>query len=366
MKSDRIMHLFQDPGPFASAYVDLSMDSEDGRDLVDLNVRRACDTLTDAGAPESVVEAVRAALSVVPEGPAPLSRFVVASERGVLLDEVTRTRRNESSVAWSRLPDVSEWLADKDRSVRFILAVVDHEGGGITVQQSISYGPSETTEAGGETAYEHKTPGGGWAHLKWQHYSESVWARNAIAVATEIQKLAKQGVRLVLIAGEPLTRHQVMEVLESDPKITVVEIEAGGRNADGSDEALQEAVARALEEVVTTALLSEIDELQERLGRDDSVSIGVDDIVDSFVRGQVDRLLIDPDRAADFEVEPARHPGLALGAIEPPETVRADRVLVAAATLTGAEIEVAPASMMSGAPAAALLRWDQPAEGDRA
>src|SRR4051794_11299476 len=102
------MHLFQDPGPFASAYVDLSMDSEDGRDLVELNVRRACDTVTDAGAPEAVVDAMRTALSVVPEGPAPQSRFVVATERGVLLDEVTRTRRDETSAAWSPLPDVSE------------------------------------------------------------------------------------------------------------------------------------------------------------------------------------------------------------------------------------------------------------------
>src|SRR5215213_10276343 len=112
VKSDRITHLFQDPGPFATAYVDLSKDREDGLDRVDLNVRRACDTLTDAGAPESVVDAMRTALSVVPEGPAPLSRFVVATERGgVLLDEVTRTWRDESSAAWSPLPDVSDWLA---------------------------------------------------------------------------------------------------------------------------------------------------------------------------------------------------------------------------------------------------------------
>jgi hypothetical protein len=366
VKSDRIMHLFQDPGPFASAYVDLSQDREDADELVALKIRSACDRLRQDGAPEAVVDSVRAALEVVPEGPAPLSRCVVATERGVLLDEVTRTRREQPTAAWSALPDVSDWLADESQSVPFVLAVVDHEGGGVTVHRSGVYGRTEQSEAGGETEFEHKVRGGGWAHLKWQHYVESVWARNAKAVAEEINRHVRNGIGLVLVAGDPQTRPRVVEALDDSPGVTVMEIDAGGRSADGSDAILQQAVARALDEAVTTSRLAEIDELQERLGRDDSVSIGVDDTVDAFVLGQVDRLLIDPGRAADFAVEPARHPGLALGAIEPPGALPADAVLVAAATLTGADIDIAPASMLSGAPAAGLLRWDQPAEGARA
>jgi len=98
------------------------------------------------------------------------------------------------------------------------------------------------------------------------------------------------------------------------------------------------------------------------MGRDHAVATGIGDVVEAFVRGQVDRLLIDPAAAAGFTVEPERYPGLALGAVaDLPASLPADRVLVAAAALTDAEVVVSRASTLGGAPAAALLRWDQPA-----
>lgn len=364
MKTDRLASLFADPGPFASAYVDLSQDHENADQTVALQVRATCDRLTADGTPESVVDAVRSALGVVPDGPAPLSRFVVATERGVLLDEVTRTRRPQPTASWSALPDVSDWLADDDRSIPFVLAVVDHEGGGVTVHRRGVLGPAEESQEGGETDFEHKVRGGGWAHLKWQHYNESVWTRNARRVAERVRQHVDTGIGLVLLAGETQTRHEVADLL-ADLGAQIVDIDAGGRGADGSDGALQAAVQRALDEAGDTSRVEEVDELQERLGRDDSVAIGVTDTMDAFVRGQVDRLLLDPRAAAEIEMSPERHPGLGFGAIEPPDVVPADRALVAAAVLTGADVEIAPASMLSGSPVAALLRWDQPAEGVR-
>jgi hypothetical protein len=366
MRTDRLMPLFDDAGPFASAYVDLSQDHENADATVELNVRAACDTLTREGAPEDVVTAVGDALAHVPDGPSPVSRFVVATPSGrVLLDEVTRTRRPQPSASWSALPDVSAWLADADRRVPHVLAVVDHEGGGVSVHPEGLDGPVESSEEGGETDFEHKVRGGGWAHLTWQHYNESVWARNARRVADRVRQHVDDGIGLVLLAGDPRSRSEVVQYL-GDTGATVVQLDAGGRNADGGDEALRQAVERALEEALDTARVEEVDRLQERLGRDDSVAIGVADTVDALVRGQVDRLLLDPSAAGELTVEPEHHPGLALGAVVPPATTPADRALVAAATLTGAAVEVVPASMLSGAPVAALLRWDQAAEGVRA
>jgi hypothetical protein len=49
-----------------------------------------------------------------------------------------------------------------------------------------------------------------------------------------------------------------------------------------------------------------------------------------------------------------------------PESIRADLALIAAAALTAAAVDVTRARTMGGAPAAALLRWHQTAEGTRA
>lgn len=367
MRSDRIAHLYEDPGPFATGYVDVSRDTENAPEKIELQVRTATDAATQAGAPESVVAQLREALLEPTEVPAPTSRFAVVTERGVLLNEVVRARLDQPSGSWGPLPDIGAWIADEALTVPFVLALVDHEGGDVSVHRTGTPDrPDEVRTAGGETDFEHKVRGGGWAHLKWQHYNESVWARNARSVAQEITEHVRAGIRVVLLAGQPGSRQEVLTGLGVQG-VTVVELDAGGRGEDGGDEALQKAVARAVEEQVMTARVEMLDDLQERLGRDDAVATGVTDVVDAFVRGQVATLLIDPPSAAEHEVDTARFPGLVLGALpEVPERVRADQALLAAAALTGAEVHALSGPMLSGAPSAALLRWDQPTEGSHA
>lgn len=368
MSTDRIAHLYDDPGPFGSAYIDVSQDTEDAPHLAELQVRAACEAAADAGAPDSVVERLRACLAEMPHGPAPLSRFVVATQSGVLLNEVVHSRREQPQGTWSPLPDVATWLADEQITVPFVLALVDHEGGDVQLHRAGVETASTESTAGGETDFGHKVRGGGWAHLKWQHYAENVWERNADSVADEVLRHVRDGVQLVLIAGDARSRSLVRDTLgTAAADATIVELDAGSRHADGGDQALRAAVGTAVEEAVATLRLAQGDELHERLGRDDAVATGVADLLDAFVRGQVDRLLIDPDEASELEVRPADHPGLAFGAISPmPDTVRADTALVAAAALTGASITVISSRLLSGAPAAGLLRWDQPSEGARA
>jgi hypothetical protein len=57
-------------------------------------------------------------------------------------------------------------------------------------------------------------------------------------------------------------------------------------------------------------------------------------------------------------VEPAQHPGFALPTnAASASDLPADRVLVAAGALTGAQLTVLPASMARGGGASAPLRW---------
>ena len=82
---------------------------------------------------------------------------------------------------------------------------------------------------------------------------------------------------------------------------------------DGGDDALAKDVESALRDVVVSRQLKMVHELKERIGQGHSVAIGVRDVADAFVRGQVDQLLLDSEAAADFTLRTSDHPGLALG-----------------------------------------------------
>ena len=366
MKAERIAKLFAETGPFATAYVEVSRDQQDGDHVAQLHARAAGDLLAAQGAPDEVVEVVRERLGESTHLPAPVSRFVVATQSGVVLDELTRRHVPQPSATWHALPDLSRWLAHEDSSVPFVLALVDHEGGDVRSYRTSAFAPDEDSTVGGDTEFEHKIRGGGWAHLRYQHNVENTWRRNAAEVVAEVERQVADGAQVLLLAGDPQSRQQVMAML-GDVRAAIVQLETGGRSADGGEEALEAGIEDALYEAVVAAKLAEVHELKERLGRNDSVAVGVHDVADAFVRGQVDRLLIDPDAAAGVTVELERHPGLALGsASDLPPSIPADRALIAAAALTGADVSVARAGTLGGAPVAALLRWHQTAVGSQA
>ena len=68
MKLDRITSLLDDPGPFATAYAEVSRAQEDGDTLAQLAARAAYDELVDQGAPEGA-EQVRDRLATATHRP---------------------------------------------------------------------------------------------------------------------------------------------------------------------------------------------------------------------------------------------------------------------------------------------------------
>lgn len=107
------------------------------------------------------------------------------------------------------------------------------------------------------------------------------------------------------------------------------------------------------------------DQLAEAAGRHAGAAVGTDAVLDALVRQQVDRLVLDPDEAAGQTVRPGQHEGLALP--EPAlgaEELPVDRVVVAAAALSGSKLSLLPAQLiptLGGAGnaegVAAMLRW---------
>ena len=81
--------------------------------------------------------------------------------------------------------------------------------------------------SGGERSkYEHKVRGGGWSHLNWQRSGGAVWAGDAAEVAAEIERQARSGPELVILAGDVHSRGQVMADLTNSIAAEVVAVEA--------------------------------------------------------------------------------------------------------------------------------------------
>jgi len=367
MKTNRIADLYADPGPFASVHIDVSRDAENADQHVELQARAVCDQLREQGAPDDVVKVLQELLVENTHTPAPVSRTVVATEAGgVLFDQLVHDNTEQPSASWGPLPDLGAWLQSEDSNTPFVLAVVNHEGGDVAAYVTDAAAPTAQTSVGDSSEIINKVKGGGWGHMRYQNATENVWSDNAAAVVDEIRSHVRKGFRLVLLAGDPKSRSMVRELLGDSGPGELLDIdEGGGRSEDGGDEVLQEAVRERLAEHAVAHRLQVNRELEDRLGRDHAVATGVRDVADAFVRGQVDTLLLDPSEAAQLELDPANHPGLVLGGGTVEGPVRADLALVAAAAMTSAEVTVAPSEAIGGVPVAALLRWDQPAEGTR-
>lgn len=362
METSSLSSVYEASGPFATALIEVSRDNENAEHEQELRVRAACEALAGQGADPVVVKLVEDRLAEVVNRPAPVSRLVVANADGVLLDETAGIRADQPVANWGPLPDLAAWIAHKDSATTFVLAIVDHEGGDVAVYDSDVPEPEEEGTVGGETLHVHKVPVGGWSALRYQHVTENVWARNAAEVADRVNAHVNDGHNLVLLAGDPQSRPMVRERVEH-PGVTLVELETGTRAEDGGDEALQQAVRQALMDQVVQRQLSLSHEVKDRLGRDHAVATGVHDVADAFVRGQVETLLVDPAAAAELTLDPAEHPGLAVGAGVEDGPLPAVQALIAAAVLTSADVTVTRSAALGGSPVVALLRWDQDAVG---
>ena len=361
MHTTHLAPLLQHAGPYATVFVDVSQDSETGEHERELHVREACERLAEQGADQRVLDAVGERLAEAVDQPAPVARLLVATTDGIAYDETATTRVPHTVATWGALPDLAAWVAHRDAAVSFVLALVDHEGGEVTLQDSDVPEPELELTAGGEERFVHQVPTGGWAALSYQRTTENVWRRNADAVVEEVTRLVEQGHRLVLLAGDPASVGMVRRGLEQGPasQAEVVELPTGSRAADGGEEALQDAIRGALLDHVVARRTALVHRLREALGRGEGAVTGVRDVADAFVRGQVDTLLLDPQQLPEHTLDPAGHPGLEFGAGQVDGEVRADEALIAAALLTDADVVPMPAAAL-GTPVAALLRWTQP------
>jgi hypothetical protein len=359
MNLGSIQDLYTHPGPFVSIHMDVSRNSVDAAQQMESRWTTARHELERAGVAGKVIGDIGVRLHEPSEMSGEARRTVVATDDQVVFDDV-RAGHSQSpeSVTLGSLPDVRGWLQQVDGQMPFVLVRADREGADIDFYRADSKPNSQHEEVHGDTLHITKVPEGDWAQ-KHQQTAENLWEKNARKAAEAVRSLcARHRPRVVILAGDERARNDLAKALEGAP-CDVVQVEAGGRAAGSSDEALWEEVRLVLARLEAFDEEQITDRLLEKTGQGSGAARGLDDVLDALVQGKVDRLLLDLPAAEEMTVRPDEHPGLSLpSAAAKSDELPADLVLVAAGAATDTELSLLPAEQTEGAGVAALLRWD--------
>lgn len=359
--------VFAAAGPFATVCADVTHTTENADTELDLRVRAVAERLTGQGAPEPVVEAVRARLLEGNDGGRAGTlrgrAVVVAADGSVVLDEALADSPRRETCEWSPQPALLPVLSQLAGRVPHLVVIADRVGADISV-----VGPAgrteEETQVDGDTFHLRKVKVGGWAHNTYMHTAENQWIENADQVAEEIASLARRlPLGFVLVAGDVRARQILTDRASDSWADLVVSMDEGGRAA-GAD---REPVARRAAELVAeheARAIAEVLEQVQAAGAHGLAVTGADRVVAALRKGQVETLLLADDPGEDTllvgsgftELGVDQHDMDALGVHG--EVVPADRALLAAAVAGRAGVVVVPRSAMpEEAPVAAVLRY---------
>jgi hypothetical protein len=372
MRLDNLRPIYASAGPFVTLHLDVSRDTEDARQQLDARWTTARHELERLDTSEALRVELEARLRTPTHLPGRARRTLVAVGDEVLFDDVRAgTGSWPETVAAGPLPDLAGWLGMADGQFPFLLVRADRVGADLELYLAANQGAADERSVDGSTLHLTKVPDGDWAQDHNQQRAENQWHENArLAVAAIDEVLRRHPVRVVFVAGDVRARRDIAGMLGERDRLTVIEVEAGGRAAGASDEALWDEVRPHLAAIQA----DDLDDLAQRVARGVAVADGVvsgpDAVADALVRGAVDHLILELDDARAVTVAPRDHPGLALpqSALDATE-LPADQVLLAAAVLTDAEASVVPSALplprdlalASGT--AALLRWDDRTPG---
>jgi hypothetical protein len=360
--------VFDAAGPYATVCADVTHVTESADTELDLRVRAIAEKLTEQGAPEEVVEAVRSRLLEGNDGgEAGTVRgraVVVAADGSVVLDQQLADVPRQELAEWSPTPDLLPVLRALPGRVPHMVVLTDRTGADLTLATLPGQAEEEETVKG-DTFQIRKFQGGGWAHHRYQHNAENKWIHNAEDVAQHIASVVRRvHPRFVLLAGDMRARQILTDRASDLWSDLIVSMDEGGRAA-GAD---REPVERRAAELVAEHEARDEAETVEKIssaGAHGLAVTGTAPVVEALRKAQVETLVL-ADPADDEKLLVGASP-LELGVdqgdmdalgVQEVHSVPAERALVAAAVASTAGVVVVPRAAMPGdIPVAAILRY---------
>ncbi|OBA61101.1 hypothetical protein A5647_11875 [Mycobacterium sp. 1100029.7] len=363
MDTGRFRSLLDRPGPFASVYFDDSHDTHDAEAQLDLKWRALREQLEEQGADAAVTEQIGHAVKDLRAPVGRSGRAVVASAKGVVLNEHLIRPTAETVVRVSELPYLVPLVELGFDGSDYLLVEVDHTGADITTRVDGSV-RSETVDGGGYPVHKAagaETSGYGDPQLR----TEEAARKNMRAVADRVSQLFDETpVETVFLVGEVSSRSDLQAALPDRVREHAVPLAVGARHSGhATDE-----VRRAIEAEMLKQRLSVIDDAAARftaeIGRKSGLAAeGLGAVCSALRQGAVDTMIIgeidDAMVVADEGITTVAPNADVLSeqGAAPAKTLRADEALPLLAISVGASLvrtdeRIAPADGI-----AAVLRY---------
>ncbi|BAL93126.1 hypothetical protein AMIS_79060 [Actinoplanes missouriensis 431] len=361
MRLSMLRTLYDHPGPWASAYLDASHDTEDAAKIIELRWRAARESLTEQGCDPATLAALEAAALEHPARPGRHGLALFATAGEVPLRRALAAPPRTEIATFGPLPHVMPMLAQLGDEIPYLRVVVDHTGGAIDAAGAGDLVQHREVE-GTEDYPVHKVGVGGWNALKAEHNYDLTWRRNAGDVAEAVTDLAdRTGPEIIVVAGDPKSRPMLVSQLPERWRSRVVETDAGSRGAGADPAALEDVTIQAIAERAVEHQRDVLDRFRTQLGRDGAAGNGLHAVVTALQRGQVDTVLMIDDPSSTEELwigaeptEIADDPSLLVN----PRKVRADAAMIRALAGTdGGIVLVDPDEPGLSGGVAALLRY---------
>jgi hypothetical protein len=359
--------VFDAAGPYATVCADVTHTTENADTELDLRVRAVAEKLSEQGAPEPVVEAVRSRLLEGNDGGEAGTlkgrALVVAADGSVVLDQALVAAPLREVAEWSPQANLLPVLRELPGRVPHIVVLTDRTGADISYLGMPGQVDEEETVRG-ETFQIRKFSGGGWAHHRYQHNAENKWVHNAEEVGRRISSMVRRlSPRFVLVAGDVRARQILTDRASDLWSDLIVSMDEGGRAAGADREPVDKRTAELLAEHEAREDAAVIEQIEAAAAHGLSVT-GKEAVVEALRKGQVETLVLADDPGEDTLL--VGHGPLELGVNQQDmdalgihgEIVPADRALLAAAVASSAGVVVVPrAAMPEDVPVAAVLRY---------
>ena len=356
------------PGPYATVCADVTHTTENADTELDLRVRAIGERLTEAGAPESVIDVVRGRLLEGNDsgeaGTLKGRAVVVASDGTVVLDQPLTDTPTREIAEWAPQADLLPVLRQLPGRVPHIVVLIDRVGADITFV-NLPEQADEEKSVEGDSFQIRKFQGGGWAHHRYQHNAENKWVHNAEEVAQNIASMVRRhDVRFVLVAGDVRARQILTDRASDLWSHLIVSMDEGGRAAGADREPVHQREAELVAEHEAREIAETVEKIEAASAHGLSVT-GTKPVVEALRKGQVETLVLadEPEYekllvgASPLELGVDQGDMQALGSQEV-HSVPGDRALLAAALANSAGVVVLPRAAMPGdIPVAAILRY---------
>ncbi|SDZ45193.1 hypothetical protein SAMN05444365_1188 [Micromonospora pattaloongensis] len=365
--------LYARSGPWASVYLDASHNTANADTELQLRWRALRENLAEQGTSPDTVHALGDAVLRHDPRPGEYGLALTAADGEVVLTHYLAAPPLRDVATYEPLPHAMPLVAQRGEEISWLRVLVNRTGADI---DAVSAGcvPRHATVDGGTDFPLRKVKPGGWSQSRFQRAAEMTWHRNGGDAAKAVTDLGDMiGAEVLVVAGDPQARQQLIAQLPTRWQRRLVQTDAGSRAVGADPEPLNEVTIQAIAEVAAEHTRQALD----RYAAQEGIGNGLPAVVQALQRNQVDTLLLVDDPSSterlwigpdptQISVDPDE---LADMGVREPQQVRGDAALLRALTGTHASLVlVGPDDVDLDGGVGAVLRYadrSTPGRGDR-